>query len=247
MITTEQVNGYYAIYLDDAARTIQHVGYTSGEVSTINKIVVADPVLSLLFESEFSSFLTVMYRTGLDIFGTKSNLNLTEKMRRAGVLDDFASIKVLDVMALLEAVQYDVSQHIKLPTMTQEELDAIPERPSVASVLATSAGDDTLLIQAIKSLGLDGWLPYIYAERGISFDKFCELWFYFYPTIEQRRRKFFETTPFLRAAGRAFGPEHVEALIENTDHAENKASIVEEEYSPPLPVNPDPVTLEPIQ
>ena len=144
-ITTINPNGYYAEYdANDEVKPIIKLGYSVNNISTIRSIIVPDATLTTVLGSAFSSFLMTMYKAGLHIAGKGGNWDLTKAMDNAGVLGDFANVKVLDVMSLMGAVNYDVSPHI--PDGTGGETP----RPSVAEVMATAPGDPELFIQTIK-------------------------------------------------------------------------------------------------
>ena len=215
MATINQVavNGYFAEYINDEVKPIVKMGYANGTLNTIRNVIIPNPTLTFVLNSSFSSFLMTMYNAGLHIAGKvdeknrENNLILTAVMQKAGVESDFANVKVLDVMALMGAVNYDVTPHIP------DGQGGETPRPSVASVVAQYPGNDSLFIQTIKYLGLSGWIKYVYGERGMSFERFCELWFFFYPTLEERRAQYGAVNLYLRSKGIIFDQDHIDVLL----------------------------------
>lgn len=200
--------GFYALTdPKDDSKPLINIGYLEekGQIQTKWAIVEPDPVLVAVFQSEFSAFLTTVYKAGFNIAGDTTKFNLTDIMVEKGLIDfstmqagsspedwkdAFLQIFVLDVMALLGAVAYDVSKHIRTPNNPNP-----PERPKVWEVPQL---DRTNMLDVIKFLGLWGILHHLYIERGLNWEeyKFCIL--SFFPDLEDRRAYINKITYVLR-------------------------------------------------
>lgn len=204
------ITGYYATYDNGTPlKPLTGLGYFTGTLHTKDSVIVPDSGLISVGINPFSAFLMSMYNAGLHIAGGGNVFfDLSQQMDEAGQLSDFESVQILDFMSLLGAVLYDATIHIQTPTNPTP-----PARPPVATILAQSPGDPALMLEVMKHLGLSGILKFLYGERGISFEQFCECWTFFYPTQELQEQHYETTINYLRTKGIMLTGAQSEALI----------------------------------
>lgn len=214
-MATYQGIGYFAEYdPTDKQKKVVKVGYTTGQINTNRAVILPDAATTVVMNnSQFSSFLFTMYQAGLLLNSKAAPLkpSLNEVMKKHGLLGDYENVKVLDIMSLLKAiVNLDISKYIPTPLNPTPE-----ERPTVVEVLTNPihVGDRSSMIDAIKFLGVKDFVKYIYAEGGLTFDEFLDLWQFFCPDKSQRADEFDATNLFLRSRNVMFKAEEVEKLL----------------------------------
>lgn len=211
---TYQGIGYYAEYNpSDSQKKIVRLGYTTGTINTNRAVVLPSADYTTAMNSQFSSFLFTMYQYGLLLNSKNGTLkpSLNEVMTENNLLSDYDNVKVLDIMSLLRAiVNLDISKYIPTPANPNPE-----ERPKVVDVLTNPVhvGDRTSMIDAIKHLGVKDFVKYIYAEGGLTFPEFLDLWKYFCPDKSERESEFDSTNLFLRSRNVMFKAEEVDKLL----------------------------------
>lgn len=202
---------FYAVFDPTNRSTLLELGYSANtivrktpmisanpalwyeiDLSTGTPVIDAESGLPVEVRSEFEAFLLTIYMAGLHLASMDSPyFDLDEQMSAAGILSQYAKVATLDFLVLTGAKVYpDLKKHLKTP------LNPNPTaRPDLWEV---EDGNRQAMMITIKKIGLKGFIQYLYAGRGITFDEYLELVREFYPVGAERLSYLSTAIPFFR-------------------------------------------------
>lgn len=163
------------------------------DLSTGQPVIDQSTGLPVQSRTEFEAFLLTIYMAGLHLASMSSqDYDLDADIVAGGIADQYSKLKTLDFLVLTGAKAYpDLIKHLKTPLNPNP-----PARPNLWDV---PDGNRQSMVITIEKIGLKGYIQYLYADRGITFEEYLSFVRYFYPVGPARQAYLSTVIPFFRS------------------------------------------------
>lgn len=184
---------FYAIFEGTGVKSILRIHYDGRNVLDKNPILEPAYTHPLFgrgpdpenpIRSDLEVFLLTIYFANLYLGSDKIINDLHADLVAAGITAQYDTLNVIDFMVLTGAKE----REYRKPDNTVGDimtLGSADPRPTLLEVDDTPDGNE-LMIEIIKYRGFRGFIPNLYAKKGISFEDLVDLVKHFFPDLTDR-------------------------------------------------------------